>query len=65
MEYLQKKVGFCVASGEDPNDPFADVDVDIDNSCPQEERISDLLLRPCKPNCRGGKIKIDRNWVAA
>ena len=61
IAFLQKKVGFCVASGEDPNDPFAELDPDI--SCPQEERISDLLLKPCKPNCRGGKA--DRNRGAA
>jgi len=47
----QQNVGFCVASGEDPTDPFADLDPDI--SCRPKDKIRAGSLKPCKPNCRG------------
>ena len=43
-----------MASGEDPTDPFADLDPDI--SCRPKDKIRAGSLKPCKPNCRGGKV---------
>ena len=39
----------CVASGQDPDDPTADLDPDIE-SC----NDTFVFFRTCKTNCRGG-----------
>ena len=52
--YFKEKDDICVASGQDPHDPFADLDPDI--NCLPDKKVTDDLLKPCKPNCRGGKL---------
>ena len=49
----QDNDGLCVAAGQNPRNPFADLDPDLD--C--RKRNSFRVLRPCKSNCKGGIIK--------
>ena len=62
---FKQNVGFCVAAGENLNDPFADLDPDM--KCPPENKVHAGSLKPCKPNCRGGKEETSTTkflWVA-
>ena len=44
-------LGLCVAAGQDPSDPNAEVDPT--RTCTAGEKV--ILLVSCKDNCRGGR----------
>ena len=47
----------CVAEGQDPYDPQAEIDPD--KECGFFERSNIQILAPCKDNCRGrGKFNL-------
>ena len=63
--FQQDDQGLCVAEGQDPNDPFSDLDPD--RECDLFVDYVDFVfqkyfvLAPCKNNCRGGTSQHTNN----